>query len=241
MAAPSDTPVGSPPSTVSLPSPDIDFTGTEAAEECETDSHGHSCDDIALQKNTATQTDMTSGYIGQLEKEVNNLMQENFKLKSEIKNSQMSEETFADSDRVQGYTALPNLCIFLMVLDIISPVIHGSRCYLTKFQQLMLCLMRLRFNLSLIVLADIFKVSTTSASTIFHSVLHALYIRTKPFINWPERDCLHRTMPLEFKKYFGNKVTVIIDCFEVFIERPSSLQPRAQSYSNYKHSNTSSI
>ena len=168
MAAPSDTPVGSPPSTVSLPSPDIDFTGTEAAEECETDSHGHSCDDIALQKNTATQTDMTSGYIGQLEKEVNNLMQENFKLKSEIKNSQMSEETFADSDRVQGYTALPNLCIFLTVLDIISPVIHGSRCYLTKFQQLMLCLMRLRFNLSLIVLADIFKVSTTSASTIWN-------------------------------------------------------------------------
>lgn len=98
--------------------------------------------------------------------------------------------------------------------------------------------MRLRFNLSLIVLANIFKVSTTSASTIFHSVLHALYIRTKPFINWPERDCLHRTMPSEFKKYFGNKVTVIIDCFEVFIERPSSLQPRAQSYSNYKHSNT---
>ena len=152
----------------------------------------------------------------------------------------MSEETFADSDtdRVQGYAALPNLCIFLTVLDIISPVIHGSRCYLTKFQQLMLCLMRLRFNLSLIVLADIFKVSTTSASTVFHSVLHALYIRTKPFINWPERDCLHRTMPLEFKKYFGNKVTVITDCFEVFIERPSSLQTRAQSYSNYKHSNT---
>ena len=88
----------------------------------------------------------------------------------------------------------------------------------------MLCLMRLRFNLSLIVLADIFKVSTTSASTVFHSVPHALYIRTKPFINWPERDCLHRAV--EFKKYFGNKVTVnaINDCFEVFIERPSSLQ-----------------
>ena len=156
MAAPSDTPVGSPPSTISSPSPDTDFTDTEAAEECKTDSHGHSCDDIALQKNTATQTDMTSGYIGQLEEEVNNLTQENLKLKSEIKNSQMGEETFEDSDRVQGYSALPNLCILLTVLDIISPVSDGSRCYLTKFQQMMLCLMRLRFNLSLIVLADIF-------------------------------------------------------------------------------------
>ena len=85
MAAPSDTPVGSLPSTVSSPSPDIDFTDTGAAEEFETDSHGHSCDDIALQKNTATQTDMTSGYIGQPEEEVNNLTQENLKLKSENK------------------------------------------------------------------------------------------------------------------------------------------------------------
>ena len=33
-------------------------------------------------------------------------------------------------------------------------------------------------------------------------------------------------------------MTLIIDCFEVFIERPSSLQPCSQSYSNYKHSNT---
>ena len=86
VAAPSDTPVGSPPSTVSSPSPDIGFTDTEAAEECETDSHGHSCDDIAVQKNTATQTDMTSGCIGQLEEEVNNLTQENLKLKSEKNN-----------------------------------------------------------------------------------------------------------------------------------------------------------
>ena len=109
--------------------------------------------------------------------------------------------------------------------------------FITLLATLMLCLMRLRFNLSLTALADILKVSTP-ASTIFHRVLHALYIRSKPFINWPEKDCLHRTMPSEFKKYFGNKVTVIIDCFEVFIERPSSLQPRPQSYSNYKHSNT---
>ena len=47
VAAPSDTPVGSPPSTIASPSPDIDFT--EAAEECETDSHGHSYDDIPEQ------------------------------------------------------------------------------------------------------------------------------------------------------------------------------------------------
>ena len=34
------------------------------------------------------------------------------------------------------------------------------------------------------------------------------------------------------------KITVIIDCFEVFIDRPSNLLARAQTFSSYKHHNT---
>ena len=49
----------------------------------------------------------------------------------------------------------------------------------------------------------------------------------------------HQTsMPQCFKYSFGNKNTVIIDCFEVFINRPSNLLARAQTWSSYKHHNT---
>ena len=41
-----------------------------------------------------------------------------------------------------------------------------------------------------------------------------------------------------FQYAFGNKVTVVIDCFEVFVERPSNLLARAQTFSTYKHHNT---
>lgn len=41
-----------------------------------------------------------------------------------------------------------------------------------------------------------------------------------------------------FQYTFGKKVTVVIDCFEVFIERPSNLLARAQTFSSYKHHNT---
>ena len=40
---------------------------------------------------------------------------------------------------------------------------------------------------------------------------------------------------------FGKQVTVIIDCFEVFIERPTNLLARAQTFSNYTHHNTIKI
>ena len=45
-------------------------------------------------------------------------------------------------------------------------------------------------------------------------------------------------MPQCFIDSFGYKTTVIIDCFEIFINRPTNLMARAQIFSNYKHHNT---
>ena len=57
-------------------------------------------------------------------------------------------------------------------------------------------------------------------------------------IAWPTRDALYKTMPQCFVDSFGYKTTVIIDCFEIFIDRPTNLLARAQTFSNYKHHNT---
>ena len=45
------------------------------------------------------------------------------------------------------------------------------------------------------------------------------------------------TMPRCFFYAFGHKTTVIIDCFEILIDRPSNLLARAQTFSSYKHHN----
>lgn len=42
---------------------------------------------------------------------------------------------------------------------------------------------------------------------------------------------------MAFRKHFP-KYVVIIDCFEIFLERPTNLLARAQTYSSYKHHNT---
>ena len=52
--------------------------------------------------------------------------------------------------------------------------------------------------------------------------------RMDSLIFWPERDALQKTMPQSFQKSFGKKVAVIIDCFEIFIERPSNLKVPGQ-------------
>lgn len=57
-------------------------------------------------------------------------------------------------------------------------------------------------------------------------------------IVWPDRDNHIDAMLTCFKQNYGNSIAVIIDCFEVFARRPSSLIARAITWSNYKHHNT---
>ena len=66
-------------------------------------------------------------------------------------------------------------------------------------------------------------------------------IHLSGLIFWPDREALRKTMPECFKASFESKVAIIIDCFEVFIERPSNLLARAATWSNYKHHNTSKV
>ena len=59
----------------------------------------------------------------------------------------------------------------------------------------------------------------------------------KNFIAWPEQGAVRRTLPKYFEKKFCDSIC-IIDCSEIFIERPKNLNARTQAWSNYKHSNT---
>lgn len=45
-------------------------------------------------------------------------------------------------------------------------------------------------------------------------------------------------MPECFLTAFGTKVALILDCFEIFIDRPSNLKAQTYTWSQYKHNNT---
>lgn len=97
--------------------------------------------------------------------------------------------------------------------------------------------MRLRLGLSGQDLAYRFRVHMSTISRTYLHVVEILYVKLKPLIIWPDRDSLLKTMPMDFRKHFPRCV-VIIDCFEIFLERPTNLLARAQTYSSHKHHNT---
>ena len=97
---------------------------------------------------------------------------------------------------------------------------------------MILVLMKLRLNFGDQDLAFRFGVSQSTVSRCVGKWVDNLYVHLKPLIKWPDRDQLLKTMPMDFRKNFKNCVT-IIDCFEVFMERPSNLRARTQTWSNY--------
>ena len=128
--------------------------------------------------------------------------------------------------------------ILMTTFNFVSP--HSTRRSpsLSLCQEFIMVLMKLRLNVPLQDLAYIFDISLSTVSTIFLAWMTVMDIRLSPLISWQERENLWRTMPKCFQYSFGKKTTVIIDCFEVFIEKPSNLLARAQTYSNYKSHNT---
>ena len=152
----------------------------------------------------------------------------------------ITEDLLAKNDKmVKYYTGLPSYEVLKAVYDLviigIPSTLSASSCSL--FQQFLIVLMKLRLNLGDQDIAYKFAVSQSTVSRYFNKWLDILYHKLSVFVSWPEREQLLKTMPAEFRKTFA-KCAIIIDCFEAFIERPTSLMARAQTWSNYKKHNT---
>ena len=134
------------------------------------------------------------------------------------------------------YLGIHEWCVFQALLNLVSPHLSEGQ-KLTKFQMVLMFLMKLRLNLFDEDLAHRFGIHQSSVSRNFHRVLDVMFTCTSSLVKWPDRETLRETMPSTFRKFF-KKCAVIVDCSEVFIERPSDLLARAQVWSNYKHHST---
>ena len=140
------------------------------------------------------------------------------------------EEFRCDDKKVQFYTRLPSFDILNIVFHRIVPFVNRKSQLLTPFEEFIMTIMKLKLNMPLkILLTDSMFVSTVSRT--FQAWMIVMDCRLQPFIKWPEREALWHTMPQCFQQSFGKKVTVIIACFEIFIDRPSNLLARAQTFS----------
>ena len=115
--------------------------------------------------------------------------------------------------------------------------IRGRKRNLLPIDELFLTLTRLRVNMPEKVLADQFKISITEVSWIVVTWIDFLYTRLIQLPIWACWQTVDRTMPECFKHQYPS-TRVVLDCTEIFIERPSCFRVQAETYSTYKSHNT---
>ena len=137
------------------------------------------------------------------------------------------------------YTGLPSHQLFNELFLLLQPLIlkgeGKSHCSLQD--EFLIVLMKLRLGVPNDDLAYRVGISPSTVSRIFHKWIDLMSVELECLIVWPNSDELRETMPVCFRKHYSN-VKCIIDCFEIFIERPVAFEARAQTYSNYKKHNT---
>ncbi|WAQ95786.1 hypothetical protein MAR_028476 [Mya arenaria] len=126
---------------------------------------------------------------------------------------------------VSTLTGLQSMAMFTWLLATVSDVIKpvGKLC---RGNVLLMVLMKLRLNITNNDLAMRFQTCLTQVSRVLTQSLPNIAKRIKFLLQWPS-----------FKKNY-KKCRVIIDCSEIFIQRPTNLDARASTWSNYKSHNT---
>ena len=87
-------------------------------------------------------------------------------------------------------------------------------------------LMKLRLNLNDADNGYRFGVHHSTVSRLILKWINIMYIRLKSIVLWPQQGDLKISMAREFAKQL-QKHACIIDCFEMFCERPSGVMSRA--------------
>jgi len=73
----------------------------------------------------------------------------------------------------------------------------------------------------------------------FVSQAHIRHLATlfkETLVLWPSKEAVKENLPRSFKKYPNTRI--IIDCTEVFIEKPTSPYAQRATWSEYKEHNT---
>lgn len=171
------------------------------------------------------------------------LKKENQALRESVEKMSLSENSLRnDAEKVKFYTGLPNYFVLETVMWLLAPHMDGMKnVKLSKFQQLLLTLMRLRLDLRNQDLAYRFGVKVGTVIRTVHRMVNIMSSALVPTaVFWPSRAELRKNLPAALRASYPD-CAVIIDCFTVpfeeLVSRGNQPQPQevATSYNVLKY------
>lgn len=188
------------------------------------------------------QTDLTCDDITALFFYFKNAVEERKEMLFKISTLVIDIDFFKGNDqKTRFYTGLTTLSLLNNFYELVKDYIPSHfNSKLSRFQILVMTLMKLRLNFNFTDLGYRFQVDRTTVSKNFERCIFILFklFHNSKVIRWPKREDIILNTPSYFRSVFKEYIIVIIDCFEIVIERAANLRALAQSYSTYKHRTT---
>ena len=110
----------------------------------------------------------------------------------------------------------------------------GPRPKMEAIDQLFMFLTWLRLGFSLTYTSWLFNTPKSTVSRYLVTWSHFIYLKLGAIPIWSNLEQLRENMPKCFKETYPN-TKVIIDCTELFCQKPSSLTIQSSLFSHYKH------
>ena len=158
-----------------------------------------------------------------------------YNLRKELKEKRFCYANLTLED-LQFYTGITSKELFRWVLSMIEDESKIFAKSLTLEDHLLIVLMKRKLGLFHRDISIRFGIKAQVTSKINRYYLPLLAKELAFLMVWPERNTLRKNLPPCFTS--SKNCCVIIDCPEIYIERPTNLNAGAQNWSNYKHTNT---
>ncbi|XP_048749122.1 uncharacterized protein LOC125661232 [Ostrea edulis] len=158
-----------------------------------------------------------------------------------------------DNEMVEFYTGFPSYALFLTFYNAIKPTAlrmksvyysqvdelssRGRPKAMDSIDELFMFLCRLKCGFLSDDLSVRFNIHKSTVSRKNITWGNYMYFLLGGINIWPSREKILQHMPNDFKVSYP-KTRIIIDCTEIFSERPSSLALASKTFSTYKSHNT---
>ena len=150
--------------------------------------------------------------------------------------TEFSAESISGDMDCKFYTGL-SLAVFTTLISTLSKFGRQLPYKMDIPDLILLVIIRLRIALTFRDIGRRFSISHQLPSNIFNSWIDIMAKELSPCITWLPRETIRKSLPSSFQTSYP-KTTCIIDCSEIFIQRPFSLKARAQTWSTNKSHNT---
>ncbi|KAE8743415.1 hypothetical protein FOCC_FOCC010987 [Frankliniella occidentalis] len=123
-----------------------------------------------------------------------------------------------------------------IVLCVTQIIPESSKMNLTNTERVLLCLTKLRLNMSYASLSVFFGISDETCSKYFRHTVQVLAEVLKGLVKLPSLEETRRNIPKCFRRYSYTRI--VLDCMEIPVEKPRCLKERIMTYSQYKGRHT---